>query len=559
MILQNFASLKIKITFLLSFLLIVVTILLTLIYIQNLNTLVLSNTKLFSQTMMKNEKKELRDKMDLAYNILEMYYKKTTPNYIENVVKKNLTAHQEQLFNQLNNIYNLYKTKETPTELKRRLLEIIKYSRYDNNGYFWVNDMHCKMIMHPIKPEYNNKFFVDTPLIPFVKLGVDRLINEKKEHTYIKYQFYNPSTKKYEFKVSLVEIFKPYGWIIGTGRYISDVTTMVQKRALKDIEALRYGKSGYFWINDINYKMIMHPIKPKYNNKTFVDTLDVPFVQLGVDALKKTTKNFAIIRYDFYNPKTGVYEDKLSVVKLFKAWNWVLGTGVYIDSIKNSIEAIKENKHKEEKHLITRILIISSLIILVIIFLTYYLAGRFIIEPINSLTNEKNYFEEISQLDFLTNILNRRAFYQEIEKYFSYAQRHNLEVSVIMIDIDFFKKVNDTYGHDAGDKVLQILAEVVNESIREEDIFGRLGGEEFGICILNTSPEALCNIANKIRLNVENKEIIYKNQVIKITISMGGYNVYTNSVDFTIALDKADKALYKAKNEGRNRVIIYDE
>jgi diguanylate cyclase (GGDEF)-like protein len=128
-----------------------------------------------------------------------------------------------------------------------------------------------------------------------------------------------------------------------------------------------------------------------------------------------------------------------------------------------------------------------------------------------------------------------------------------------MIDIDFFKQVNDTYGHDAGDKVLQTLVKVVRESIREEDIFGRLGGEEFAICILNTTPEALSNIANKIRLNVENREILYKDQVIKITISMGGYNVYTDSENFTVALDKADKALYKAKSRGRNRVIIYDD
>jgi len=559
MILQNFASLKIKITFLLSLLLIIVTTLLTFIYIQNLNTLVHSNTQLFSQTMIKNEKTELRNKMDLAYNILEMYYKKTTPKYIENVVKKDLIAHQEQLFHQLTNIYNLYKTKESPFALKKRLLEIIKYSRYAKNGYFWVNDMQCKMIMHPIKPEYNNKFFVDTPLIPFVKLGVDKLKKDKKSSAYIKYQFYNPSTKKYEFKVSLVEIFKPYGWVIGTGRYISDVTAMIQKRALKDIEALRYGKSGYFWVNDMNYKMIMHPIKPEYNNKFFVNTPDVSFVELGVNALKKTTKKSAIIRYDFHNPATGEYEDKLSVVKLFKPWNWVLGTGVYIDSIKNSIEVVKENKNKEENRLIVKILMISFSIILVIIFLTYYLIGRFIIEPMHSLNNEKNYFEEISQLDFLTNILNRRAFYQEIEKYFSYAQRHKLEVSVIMIDIDFFKKVNDRYGHDAGDKVLQTLVKVVRESIREEDIFGRLGGEEFAICILNTTPEALSNIADKIRLNVENREILYKDQVIKITISLGGYSLHTDSENFTVALDKADKALYKAKDRGRNRVIIYDD
>jgi methyl-accepting chemotaxis protein len=509
--------------------------------------------------MIKNEEKELRNKIDLAYNILELYYKKTRPEYIENVVKKGLVAHQEQLFHQLNNIYNIYKTKETSKELKKRLLDIVKYSRYSNNGYFWVNDMHYKMIMHPIKPEYDNKIFVDTPLVPFVQLSVDTLQKEKKDAVYIKYQFYNPATKKYEFKVSLVKVFQPYGWVIGTGKYISDVTSMIQLRALKDIEALRYGESGYFWVNDMNYKMIMHPIKPEYNNNVFIDTPDVPFVELGVDALKNSTKDTAIIRYVFHNPATGKYEDKLSVVKVFKPWNWVLGTGVYINSIKKSIEIIKNNKHKEENHLIIKILITSIFIILIVLVFTYYLVGQFIIKPMLSLNNEKKHFEEIAQVDFLTNILNRRAFNREIDKYFSYAKRHNLRVSVMMIDIDFFKKVNDTYGHDAGDRVLQTLSKVVRECIREEDIFGRLGGEEFGICILNSTPEVLYRIANKIRSNVEKREILYKDQVIKITISIGCYNVHIDSENFTVSLNKADKALYEAKNRGRNKVIIYNE
>jgi methyl-accepting chemotaxis protein len=508
--------------------------------------------------MIANEKKELRNKMDLAYNILEMYYKKTTPQYMEDVVKKSLISHQEQLFHQLNKIYTIYKTKESPSKLKKRLLEIIKYSRYGKNGYFWVNDMDYKMIMHPIKPTYDSKTFIDTPLVPFIQLGVDTLKKEKKSSTYIKYQFYNPASKKYEFKVSLVQVFKPYNWVIGTGKYLSDVTPMIQVRALKDIEALRYGQNGYFWVNNMQYKMIMHPIKPEYDNNTFINTPNVPFVQLGVDALNNTTKKCAIIRYSFHNPATGEYEDKLSVVKIFKPWNWVLGTGVYLDGIKNSVQEVTKNKKKEENNLIVKILLISTSILFVVLLLTYYLVTRFIIHPMQSLNTQKEYFEEIAQIDFLTNILNRRAFHQEIEKYFAYAQRDNIQVSVMMLDIDFFKKVNDTYGHDAGDFVLKTIASIIKDIIREEDIFGRLGGEEFGICILNSSPEALCKIANKIRKSIETKDIFYNDTLIKITMSIGGYNLFTTTEDFKMAFDKADKALYKSKDSGRNKVTLYD-
>jgi len=559
MVLKKISSLKVKIILLLSVLILFVTSTLTVIYIQNLNTLVNSNITLFSTTMIKNEKKELQNKVDLASNILKMYYKKTTPAYMENVVKKGLVSHQEQLFHQLNSIYTKYKDLESKVKLKKRLKDIVKYARYGSNGYFWINDMDNMMVMHPIKPSYDNKIFIDTPLVPFIQLGVDTLTKQKKDATFIKYKFYNPATKLYEFKVSLVRKFKPYGWVIGTGRYLSDVTPFVKQQALKSIQASRYGKNGYFWINDMNYKMIMHPIKPKYNNKFFINSKEVPFVSLGVDALKNTVKDSAVIKYSFYNPATEKYEDKLSIVKIFKPWNWVIGTGVYLNGINKSIQDVKKNKTIEENKLIWKIIIISLVIIIIVLFLAYYLITKFITNPMNTLSTEKEHFEEIAQIDFLTNILNRRAFYQEIEKYFAYAKRNNIQVSVMMIDIDFFKKVNDTYGHDAGDFVLQTVAKVVKNSIREEDIFGRLGGEEFGICILNSTNESLCQIANKIRTNIQSKEMKYNGTIIKITISIGGYNLYTHSEDFKIAFNKADKALYEAKETGRNKVEIYDD
>lgn len=559
MMLKTINSLKVKITILLSILIIFVSFTLTAIYIQNLNTLVNSNVSLVSKTMIENEKKELQNKVDLASNILEMYYKRATPDYMEDVVKKRLISHQEQLFHQLNSIYNLYKDIESKTNLKHRLEKIVKYARYGNNGYFWINNMDNMMVMHPIKPSYDNKIFIDTPLVPFVQLGVDRLKKEKKDSVFIKYKFYNPATKLYEFKVSLVKRFKPYDWVIGTGRYISDVTPLVKQQALKSIQASRYGKNGYFWINDTNYKMIMHPIKPEYNNKIFIDSAEVPFVSLGVDSLKNTLKDSSVIKYSFYNPATGKYEDKLSIVKIFKPWNWIIGTGVYLNGINKSIEDVKKNKTIEEHKLIVNIITIGLIIIMVVLFLAYYLITKFIVNPMNTLSTEKEYFEEIAQIDFLTNILNRRAFYQEIEKYFAYAKRNDIQVSVMMIDIDFFKKVNDTYGHDAGDFVLKTVAKVVKNSIREEDIFGRLGGEEFGICILNSTNESLCQIANKIRTNIQSKEMKYNGTIIKITISIGGYNLYTHLEDFKIAFNKADKALYEAKETGRNKVEIYDD
>jgi len=557
MLMENIQSLKIKIIILLSVLIIIITLIMATLYIQNLNTVVNSNIQLFSMTLMEKEKEELKNKIDLASNILQMYYEQTEPKYIENSVKQTLISHQQQLFSQLRSFYEQNKDTYSKSKLKKELQLLVQYARYGSSGYFWINDMNYTMIMHPIKPEYNGKTFFNVSNVPFVSLGIEDLKKSSKKESFIKYKFYNPATKKYEFKVSLVKIFEPFNWIIGTGQYLSDITPVMKKRALADIEALRYGKSGYFWINDMNYTMIMHPIKQEYDGKVFMHTLEVPFVELGVRALKQSKKGSAIIKYVFYNPATKKYENKLSVVKLFEPWNWVIGTGVYLNKIDTSIENIKLLKDKEEQKFIYKTIILAVLIIVTTIAIAYYLIAKFIINPIENLNDEKEHFEEIAQIDFLTNILNRRAFFHEANKYNAYAKRNNIKLSVMMIDIDHFKKINDVYGHEAGDEVLKSLALLIQRLIRKEDIFGRLGGEEFGLALLHADQFSVYGIAEKIRSSIEESSVIYRGYIIHYTISIGCYTVTSESQDIKAALNKADMALYRAKSIGRNRVEVY--
>jgi methyl-accepting chemotaxis protein len=442
--------------------------------------------------------------------------------------------------------------------MQKHLKEIVKFARYGKSGYFWINDMNLTMVMHPIRPEYDGKSFANRPLVPFVGLGLKKLQQTKKQETFIKYRFFNPSTKKYDFKISMIKIFQPYGWIIGTGSYLSDVTPELQKQALKNIEALRYGKSGYFWINDMNYTMIMHPIKPQYNAQHFPYSKEVPSVSLGVDALKKSGKTSAIIRYKFYNPATKMYEEKLSVVHLFEPWNWVIGTGVYLNNLHHSIAQMQKNRIEKEEYLIYKVLGVGCCILVFAIFLAHYLTQKFIIKPMEVLDLEKQHFKEMSQIDYLTNILNRRAFYTQVQQYLSYAHRNNLRVSVLMIDIDFFKKVNDTYGHEAGDAVLKAIVDIVKRSVRKEDIFGRLGGEEFGLCLLNIDENALVKMAEKIRKNIQEHTIYYEGHEIQVTVSLGGYTLQTYLEEFDEVFKKADNALYEAKTKGRNRFQSFE-
>jgi len=269
------------------------------------------------------------------------------------------------------------------------------------------------MVMHPIKKELTGKYFKNNPKVQFVALGVDELKKSGKSVGYISYSFYSPKSKKYVYKSSIVRVFKPFGWIIGTGAYIDDITQKMQKEALKAISKIRYGKNGYFWINDMDYNMVMHPIKKELTGKNFKNDPKVPFVSLGVDALKNSSEEEAIITYPFYNPATGKTTHKMSNVRLFKPWNWVIGTGAYLDDIEKNIVKMKSTEEEMLSKSIVENLITSVIISILVMIAVSFIVKKGIITPINrmeetmgriaaekdlSIKVDTNYPEELSNI-----------------------------------------------------------------------------------------------------------------------------------------------------------------
>lgn len=157
--------------------------------------------------------------------------------------------------------------------------------------------------------------------------------------------------------------------------------------------------------------------------------------------------------------------------------------------------------------------------------------------------------------DPVTESFNKSYFLQRISDEFSFAQRQNIPLTILMFDIDFFKMINDTYGHLAGDKVLQNISQTVQGMIRNEDIFCRYGGEEFVIIMRNTPCQAAVNLAERIRLKVEAVRVGYEGKEIKCTISIGVSTLQNkNFRDYPALIAEADRFLYQSKGNGRNRV-----
>ncbi len=169
---------------------------------------------------------------------------------------------------------------------------------------------------------------------------------------------------------------------------------------------------------------------------------------------------------------------------------------------------------------------------------------------------QRKMFESASR-DALTGSFNKRYFMERLNSEFSYARRHNSSLSLILFDIDHFKKVNDTHGHLAGDHILSGLSSVVSPAIRGEDVFARYGGEEFAILSRAAELPAAIVLAQRLRKTVEESTFVSDGTAIRVTISVGVATlpqVKAKTPDELIAA--ADGALYRAKRGGRNRVEV---
>ena len=179
-----------------------------------------------------------------------------------------------------------------------------------------------------------------------------------------------------------------------------------------------------------------------------------------------------------------------------------------------------------------------------------------------SILNARMYrqMQEMAVTDGLTGLLNHRAFQEALGEEMKRGARHPVSVSLLLTDIDFFKKINDLYGHPVGDQVLKRVAQVLKKSIREIDNVSRYGGEEFAIILKNTDKKGAVKMAERIRKAVSEESFQAGNgEDFSITVSIGVASSPEDARGKQDLIDRADAALYLAKRKGRDRVQAYSE
>lgn len=181
----------------------------------------------------------------------------------------------------------------------------------------------------------------------------------------------------------------------------------------------------------------------------------------------------------------------------------------------------------------------------------HYLAE---IKTNDNLEDSVDKLHHLSITDELTQVYNRRYFLESAQNLLAILQRENKPLSMLMLDIDFFKNINDSYGHQVGDFVLCELAKLLQSSLRKSDLLARIGGEEFAILLQNTSYEGAKTIAEKLRSSVSEHTFIIDSNRLKITISIGVATERELDMNFDYLYKNADTKLYEAKNLGRNQI-----
>ncbi len=333
------------------------------------------------------KEEELANYVSLAMSTINSYYKRSSKENMEKEVQEILKNQTNSLFSSIEAIYKKYKDTLKPEELKELIQTSINAARYDHGiGYFTISTIDGVIVDYPINPKLNGKDminFKDENGKEFFKEF--RKLAKGKGNGFVDYIWINPKNKKVELKVSYIKVFKPYNWIIFTGKYVSDITTQLKKEALKAVEDIRFGKTGYFFVLDKNLKMLMHPIKSSLVGKDMKNAKDPSgkyFFREVAQSLKKDDSG--MVDYVWDKPGESNLVSKKLYVKEFEPWKLVVATGVYTDDLKENIAYLKKKNADSLYSSIISIVIIMLILVAIVSFILLILINKNIIKPLKN-------------------------------------------------------------------------------------------------------------------------------------------------------------------------------
>jgi len=363
--------------------------------------------------------------------------------------------------------------------------------------------------------------------------GVHKVISPEDDHDIWYYKFIG-SGKKYELDVDADEVSKGALTIFinhrledyqgsllgvtGVGLKMSKIGSLLGKYQE------RYGKHIYFV--DKQGLVQVHPEQEFIESRNIHDQEGLGVV--ASDLLSETATGPVVREYDL--PGTG---HTLVIAQYVPEFEWFL---VVEHSEGRAMQKIRAALFRN----IVIGLLVTALVIVVNVLLVNHYQGK---------------LESMATTDDLTGLPNRRCFMAEATREMANASRSKWPVSMLMVDLDHFKNVNDSCGHHVGDEVLRRIADILRQWLRRGDLAGRIGGEEFAVILPRTEAEAAFEVAERLRQFIEEAHLPDDEQVCKVTASIGVATDADGQNDLAALMKQADEVLYQAKSQGRNRVL----
>ncbi|QUM84309.1 diguanylate cyclase [Moritella sp. 28] len=304
--------------------------------------------------------------------------------------------------------------------------------------------------------------------------------------------------------------------------------------AMNSLKNSTYGDHGYFWISSLDGEILLQPYKPELVGMSLLDWQYTDGTHPFRDVSRERRKTGGWITYLWSKNDSLEQFSKIAYVSYFAPWDWLIGTGIYLDDMEENVFWTVSKA--------TGILLFGFVLFIGVSTLTI------------------NYFINIlskqSVRDSLTKLYSKRFLEEVIPGMLENEKRHNRALAAIFLDIDHFKKINDTYGHNCGDQVLQKVARVMMECTRTGDYCIRYGGEEFVIIGPCDNSKNVIAVAERIRKQVSNLVFTHDGTAFNVTLSAGiALHDHAKS-SFDETLNDADMKLFEAKTAGRNCVVI---
>ncbi|PWI33964.1 hypothetical protein DI392_07125 [Vibrio albus] len=459
-------------------------------------------------------------------------------------------------------------------ELTNLIASALRNVRFNNgHGYFFMYQMDGKsMLLPPLSHmENSNRWDNQDNRGAYFVRELASVVADKGEG-YHRWWFYKPQDINTEYeKIGFVKYFEPLNSFIGTGEYVVDFEEDSKAEILRWLSEIRYGASGYVFVVDKNGVILAHQDKyaigeDRYN---FRDVNGNYFIRDILNAAKEGGKGGGFVHYSsVFHPTSVTSTEKISYVRWFDDWDWAIGTGVYLsetDSLLKRKEALLMTQDEKE---LMNVLILSACVLIVIgggaLVLSRYVAEKFrnFQEKINrnfyELLSTKNQMQHMALYDSLTDLPNRIQFNQVVRRAIKDADVTGLSVAVILVDLDNFKKINDLYGHSAGDKLLGVVSRKLEVLLDKSEAISRFGGDEFIFCFPNLIRDS--DVQEKIHRiqKVFDEPMIIDGRKVKTSCSIGVASYPRDAMTAEELISNTDIALYRAKNRQKGSVLFFD-